>query len=108
MHQARGAEEGPPRSEGAAPLPGGSRASGSGGSSSQGDKNNQRVEHIRVEDKGSRVDEVRIGGQTQSITVTPKVGKLPAYEVLPTDDANNRNRSSSGTTGPRVWNLHKF
>ncbi len=74
----------------------------------QSDKNNQRVERIRVEDEGSRVDEVRIGGQTQSITVTPKVGDMPAYEVQPSDGARNRNRNSSDTTGPRVWNIRKF
>ncbi len=74
----------------------------------QGDKNNQRVERIRVEDEGSRVDEVRIGGQTQSITVTPKVGDMPAYEVQPSEGVRNRSRSSSDTTGPRVWNMLKF
>lgn len=74
----------------------------------QGDKNNQRVERIRVEDKGSRVDEVRIGGQTQSITVTPKVGDMPAYEVQPSDGVRSRSRSSADTTGPRVWNMLKF
>src|SRR5690606_735158 len=37
------------------------------------DRNNQRVERIRIEDEGSRVDELRVGGQTRSITVTPKV-----------------------------------
>ena len=74
----------------------------------QGDKNNQRVERIRVEDEGSRVDEVRVGGQTQSITVTPKVGDMPAYEVQPSEGVRNRSRSSSDTTGPRVWNMLKF
>ena len=73
-----------------------------------GDKNNQRVERIRVEDEGSRVDEVRVGGQTQSITVTPKVGDMPAYEVQPNEGVRNRSRSSSDTTGPRVWNMLKF
>src|SRR5256885_3015616 len=28
------------------------------------DRTNQRVEHIHVEDGGSRVDELRVGGQT--------------------------------------------
>ncbi|MOA03444.1 hypothetical protein D3C78_1229510 [compost metagenome] len=72
------------------------------------DKNNQRVERIRVEDEGSRVDEVRVGGQTQSITVTPKVGDMPAYEVQPNGGAHNRSRNSADTTGPRVWNVMKF
>lgn len=70
---------------------------------------NQRTERIRVEDGGSRVDELRIGGQTQSITVQPKVGNLPEYEVLPSDGARNRARNGAeSTTGARVWNVMKF
>ena len=73
-------------------------------------KHNQRIEHIRVEDGGSRVDETRVGGQTQSITVQPKVGTLPSYEVQSNDGARAaRSRSESNdTTGTRVWNFMKF
>lgn len=73
-------------------------------------KHNQRIEHIRVEDAGSRVDETRVGGQTQSITVQPKVGTMPEYEVQSNDGARAaRNRNNSGdTTGTRVWNFLKF
>ena len=56
----------------------------------------QRIERIVVEDAGSRVDELRVGGETKSITVQPKVGgDLPAYQVRPSD-------------GARVWNLGRF
>lgn len=41
-----------------------------------------RVEHIQVEDAGARIDEVRVGGETQSITVQPK-NDMPAYQVAP-------------------------
>lgn len=41
-----------------------------------------RVEHIRVEDAGARIDEIRVGGETQSITVQPK-NDMPAYQVAP-------------------------
>ena len=74
-------------------------------------RQDQRTERIRVEDGGSRVDELRVGGQTQTITVQPKTGDMPAYEVLPSDGVRNlpgsRNGSES-TTGPRVWNVIKF
>ncbi len=70
---------------------------------------NQRTEHIQVEDAGSRVDELRIGGQTQSITVQPKTGNMPEYEVQPSDGVRNRPRNGAETTtGPRVWNVMKF
>lgn len=69
----------------------------------------QKVERIRLEDQGSTIDEVRIGGQTRSITVQPGVTNLPEYEVQPSDGARNRPRSGSeSTTGPRVWNVIKF
>ena len=74
-------------------------------------RNNQRTERIRVEDEGSRVDELRVGGQTQSITVQPKAGDLPEYEVQSPDGARSRAGSRSGaetTTAPRVWNVIKF
>ena len=65
-----------------------------------------------TEDAGSRVEEVRIGGQTQSITVQPKVD-VPAYEVRPVDGSRsapalqggNRDGSSGGS---RVWNIRQF
>lgn len=67
----------------------------------------QKIEHIRHEDAGSRIDELRVGGETKSITVQPK-GDAPAYEVAP--ESNNRNpagtdRERSGKGG---WNLFKF
>jgi len=53
-----------------------------------------RVEHILVEDAGARIDEVRVGGETQSITVQPK-NNMPAYQVAP-------------KTGERTWKVLGF
>ena len=73
------------------------------------DKYNQKAEYIRVEDAGSRIDEVRIGGQTQSIHVQPKVGNMPAYEVKPTDGARSRPDGFGETQNKkRVWNIGNF
>jgi hypothetical protein len=58
------------------------------------DKAQPRVEHIHVEDAGARIDEVRVGGDTQSITVQPK-GGMPAYQVAP-------------KTGERSWKVLGF
>ena len=54
---------------------------------------NQRIERVRIEDSGARVDELRYGGETQSITVQPKAD-LPEYQVQ--------------RDGSRVWNVFKF
>lgn len=71
----------------------------------------QTIQRIRLEDAGSRIDEVRVGGETQSITVQPKTGNnMPAYEVKPSDTARGAapSTSKSDTTGSRVWNVLKF
>ena len=67
----------------------------------------QKIERIRHEDAGARIDELRVGGETKSITVQPK-GDAPAYQVPP--ESNNRNpastdRERSGTGG---WNILKY
>ncbi len=69
----------------------------------------QKTERIHLEDKGSTVDELRIGGQTRSITVQPAAQNMPEYEVQPSDGVRNRPRNGAeSTTGPRVWNVMKF
>ena len=74
-------------------------------------RRNQKVELIHLEDSANVIDEVRYGGQTQSITVQPK-NKMPEYEVQPNDlsrtrPADNRDGSNS-TPGKSLWNVHKF
>jgi hypothetical protein len=74
-------------------------------------RQNQKIQRIRVEDDGARIDELRVGGQTQSITVQPKSG-APEYEFQPTDLARSRpadNRDGlSSPSSQRVWNIFKF
>lgn len=71
----------------------------------------QRIERIRIEDAGSRIDELRVGGETQSIVVSPK-GGMPAYDVVPERGNSNLTRgerSSTGNTGgTRVWKVLGF
>ncbi len=74
-------------------------------------RSNQRTERIQIEDAGSRVDELRVGGQTQTISVQPKAGNMPSYEVQSPDGARSRAGSHNGAetnTAPRVWNVLKF
>ena len=68
----------------------------------------QKIERIRIEDAGSRVDEVRVGGQTQSITVHPRAD-VPPYEIVPQDGARSqRQTDGGGMPGKRVWNVWGF
>jgi hypothetical protein len=74
-------------------------------------RRNQKVERIQHEDASNRIDEVRVGGQTQSISVQPK-GEAPGYEIQPTDMLRTRpadhREGLSGATGQRVWNVFRF
>jgi hypothetical protein len=54
----------------------------------------QTTQHIVVEDARTRIDEVRVGGETKSITVKPKDG-MPAYDVAP-------------ESGERTWKVLGF
>lgn len=77
----------------------------------QDPRRNQKIERIHLEDDAVKIDELRVGGQTQAITVQPKSG-MPAYEIVPHDAARQRandTRDGSGASGgQRVWNLFKF
>ena len=80
-------------------------------SNKPGGRPDRAIERIRTEDAGSRIDELRVGGETQSITVQPKAN-VPAYEVQPSDGARGAAKPSdagnTGTTGSRFWNIFKF
>ena len=69
----------------------------------------QKVERITHEDGGSRIDEVRYGGQTQSITVQPKVGNVPQYEINPNTGVRRAPAQRDGAEGgTRTWNVLGF
>jgi hypothetical protein len=73
-------------------------------------RRNQKIERIHIDDGGAKVDELRYGGQTQNITVTPK-GRMPAYEVKPNDNSRTPSQGqgdAGGGTGPTLWNVLKF
>ncbi|MDP3701127.1 MAG: hypothetical protein Q8R72_09510 [Hylemonella sp.] len=67
----------------------------------------QTIERIRHEDAGSRIDELRVGGETKSITVTPK-GKAPAYDVPPQGSNRNPADSERDRSGSGGWNILKY
>lgn len=75
------------------------------------DATQKKIERIHIEDAGNRIDELRYGGETQSITVKPKSG-APEYEVVPFDGARQRPQNerdnNPGTSGQRVWKVFGF
>lgn len=64
-----------------------------------------KVERITHEDAGSRIEELRIGGQTRRIDVHTK-SALPSYQVQPIDPAQT-DPATSGE-GRSSWRVLQF
>ena len=71
----------------------------------------QRIERIHHEDSGSSIDELRYGGETQSITVQPKAN-VPAYEIQPSNGTHGEPAARDGAgpapAGQRVWKILNY
>lgn len=66
-----------------------------------------KVEHQVSEDDNVRIEETKVRGQTQNITVHTKRPGVKPYEVIPSSGA--RDPSQAGDpAGQRVWNVLKF
>ena len=63
-----------------------------------------------IEDQQARIEELRVRGNLQKITVVPK-GRAPGYEVLTGDGFHATAEdpgTSRGSAGKRVWNVLRF
>lgn len=74
-----------------------------------GDRYAQQIERIEVRDNGATINELRVGGQTQSITVQPNA-PVPAYNVQPADALGQARipDRGPGAAGPSTWKLFGF
>ncbi len=69
------------------------------------------IQRTVIEDKLSKVEELRVRGQLQKVTVDNK-GRAPNYEVLTHDGARDIADGGivglGGAAGKRVWNVLRF
>jgi len=69
------------------------------------------VKRSVIEDEGSRIDELRVRGQTERVTVTPKVGLRKPYEIITGNAGRDPFDGTGGArsaVGKRVWNVLDF
>jgi hypothetical protein len=70
------------------------------------------IQRLVIEDDATRIDELRVRGQTQSISVTPKKGAIrQPYEILPGGDGRDMSynaQATRGAAGQRVWRVLNF
>ena len=77
------------------------------GAPAPADATEPRIERIQHEDALTRVDELRVAGQTRSITVQPKNG-APAYEIAPQSGAETPAEGQGGSSGRSRWRVLSF
>ena len=68
------------------------------------------VKRTVIDDGRARIEELRVRGQLQKVTVAPK-GGAPGYEILLGDGAHpigDDPGTSRGSAGKRVWNVFRF
>jgi len=68
------------------------------------------VRRTVIDDGRARIEELRVRGQLQKVTVAPK-GGAPGYEILLGDGTHTMGDdpgTSRGSAGKRVWNVLKF
>jgi hypothetical protein len=70
-------------------------------------KGEAAVENLVVEDDSVRIDELRVRGQTQRISVKPKWAGAKAYEIVPGAPGHDPSQHKD-SVGQRVWHLLTF
>jgi Protein of unknown function (DUF2782) len=69
------------------------------------------VKYTLIEDRGSKIDELRVRGQVQHVVVTPKVGLTRPYEIIVSRSGRDPVDGTGGANsalGKRVWNVLDF
>jgi hypothetical protein len=69
------------------------------------------VQRSVFEDDGSRIEELRVRGQTRRINVLPKVGPRAGYEIIVGDGLREPpagGNADKGAIGQRVWHVFSF
>lgn len=69
------------------------------------------VQRTVIEDRGSKIEELRVRGEIQHVVVTPKVGLTRPYEIISPPggrDAFDGTGGARSAAGKRVWNVLKF
>jgi hypothetical protein len=65
------------------------------------------VKHSVVEDDQVRIEELRVRGQVQRITISPKASGVRSYEIVPPDPGRDVSQNK-GLSGQRLWQLFSF
>ena len=68
------------------------------------------IQRSVIEDKTAHIEELRVRGQLQKVTVDPK-GSAPGYEIIVgggEHEFSEGKNPTRGAVGQRVWNVFRF
>jgi len=60
-----------------------------------------------IEDDQVRIEELRVRGQLQRITVSPKASGVQPYQIVP-PEGRDLSQQSKGISGQRMWQFVSF
>jgi hypothetical protein len=66
------------------------------------------IKRTVIEDDKVRIEELKVRGQVQRITVSPKASGVRPYEIVPPDAGRDASQPSKGLSGQRLWQLLSF
>jgi len=66
------------------------------------------IKRTVVEDDQVRIEELRVRGQVQRITISPKASGVRPYEIAPPDSGRDPSQQSKGISGHSLWQLFSF
>ena len=66
-----------------------------------------RAHIVVIEDDGARIEETRVAGRVQRITVQSKIGNVPAYEIEVAPPGRDPSQER-GNAGRRAWSILSF
>ena len=70
-------------------------------------KSEPEIKRSVVEDDKVRIEELRVRGQVQRITVSPKASGVRPYEIVPPDPGRDASQNK-GLSGQRLWQFFSF
>jgi len=66
------------------------------------------IKRTVIEDDQVKIEELRVRGQLQRITISPKASGVRPYEIAPPDSGRDPSQPSKGISGHSLWQLFSF
>jgi len=66
------------------------------------------IKRTVIEDDNVKIEELKVRGQVQRITISPKASGVRPYEIAPPDAGRDPSQQSKGISGRSLWQMFSF